>query len=107
MSDFEILKKYGLKKQEVVDSDIMTLNTLLTDKLVPKRDIREIKCIRRRIKMRKYRNESSTRQKLELNQLVQTRDSLLDEAIALEDEIEELRHKMTMIELLDLLNHDF
>ena len=107
MSDFEILKKYGLKRQEVVEFDIMTLNTLLTDKLIPKRDIREIKCIRRRIKMRKYRNESSSRQKVGINRLIETRDSLLDEAISLEDEIEELKHKMAMIELMDLLNQDF
>ena len=107
MSDFEILKRYGLKRQEVVGLDIMTLNTLLTDKLIPKRDIREIKLVRRRIKMRKYRNESSTRQKLELNQLIETRDALAEEANSLENEIEDLKHKMAMMDLLDLLNQEF
>ena len=106
MSKFEVLDKYGLTREQVVSLDIMALNTILMEKLIPKKDVRELKNIRRRIKMRKYRNESSKRQKVELSQLEKERNKLLDEAINLEDEIEELKHKMSMIELLDLLDKE-
>ncbi|KAI6659227.1 hypothetical protein LOD99_14900 [Oopsacas minuta] len=107
MSDFEVLRKYGLNREEVVSMDIMALNTLLMEKLIPKKDIKELKSIRRRIKMRKYRNESSKRQKIELIELENERDNLLDEAMTLEEEIEEIKHKMAMIELLEILDKDF
>ena len=106
MSKFDVLDKYGLTREQVVSLDIMALNTILMEKLIPKKDVRELKNIRRRIKMRKYRNESSKRQKVGICDLEKERDKLMDETISLEDEIEELKHKMSMIELLDLLEKE-
>lgn len=103
MSNFEVLDRHDLNIDEVVTLDIMALNTLLMDMLIPKRDVKEIKSLRRRIKMRKYRNDSSRKQKGEIKELVVQRDRLADEAAGLEAEIEDLRHKIAMVELLDML----
>ncbi|KAI6646814.1 hypothetical protein LOD99_9213 [Oopsacas minuta] len=76
-----------MTEAEIVSLDIKDLNKKLKYKNVSKPEQQEIKKLRRKIKMKKYRKDSRMRKATELERLLELRAILVDELICLEQEV--------------------
>ncbi|KAI6659579.1 hypothetical protein LOD99_14503 [Oopsacas minuta] len=77
----------NITEAEIVSLDIKELNKKLKYKNVSKPEQQELKKLRRKIKMNKYRRDSRMRKTTELETLLELRALLLDELIGLEQEV--------------------
>ena len=99
--EFELCNKYGFSVDEIAHTNIILLNKKLLESKVPLDEQNELKRLRRKIKMRKYRFESRDRKTMEVRILENVRNQLFQEATFLQDEIDQLEKNIYVMEILE------
>ena len=91
-----------LSNEEIVHLDIKDLNKILKDERISLPDQADIKKMRRRERMKKYRRECRERKSNEYSLLVREREKLYDEWSDLIEEIELLQKNKAVLEILSV-----
>ena len=100
--DYNMCFNMWLSSEDIVHLDIKELNKILKDERIPASDQSDIKKMRRREKMKKYRKECRERKSMEYSQLVDEREKLYDEWTDLIEEVEMLRKNKAVLEILSV-----
>ena len=91
-----------LSNQEIVHLDIKELNKILKDERISLSDQADIKKMRRRERMKKYRRECRERKSSEYSTLIREKEKLYDEWSDLMEEVERLQKNKAVLEILSV-----
>ncbi|KAI6646577.1 hypothetical protein LOD99_12698 [Oopsacas minuta] len=90
-----------LSSEEIVHLDIKDLNKILKDERISLTDQADIKKLRRKEKMKRYRRECRERKSSEYSLLVRQKELLYDEWSDLLAEVDMLKNNKAALEILN------